>query len=65
MPTYQYLKTIDEQVDWMICFTDMGICDYPKKDEDIPEYPVLWAATGPNNAPFGQYIPIFDAMEHA
>lgn len=65
MPTFEYLKTIDEEVNWMICFTDMGICDYPKKDADIPSYPVLWAATGPNNAPFGQYIPIFDAMEHA
>lgn len=60
-PSFEYLKTIDEQVDWMICFTDMGICDYPSASE-APDYPVLWCATGPDNAPFGTYLPIKDAM---
>lgn len=61
-PTFNYLNEIDEQVNWMICFTDMGICDYPKA-KDAPPFPVLWAATGPDNAPFGTYIPVRDAME--
>lgn len=54
-PTFNYIKTIDDQVDWMICFTDMGICDWPTADQ-APAYPVLWAATGPDSAPFGQYV---------
>lgn len=61
-PVFKHLETLDEPVDWMICFTDMGICDYPKA-EKAPAYPVLWAATGPDNAPFGTYIPVKDAME--
>jgi predicted metal-dependent peptidase len=60
-PVFKYLHEIDDHVDWMICFTDMGICDYPNPDQ-APAYPVLWAATGPDNAPFGQYIPVKDAM---
>lgn len=55
------IKGVDgpDQVDWMICFTDMGISDYPKI---APDFPVLWAATGPDNAPFGTYIPVKDAL---
>lgn len=61
-PVFRHLDKLDEPVDWMICFTDMRICDYPAA-KDAPSYPVLWAATGPNNAPFGTYIPVKDAME--
>ena len=61
-PTFKYLEEIEDDISWMICFTDMGIGDYPKA-EDAPAYPVLWAATGPDNAPFGTYIAIRDAMD--
>ena len=61
-PIFRRVEQIDEQINWMICFTDMGICDYPRK-EDAPGFPVLWAATGPMNAPFGQYIPLRNAMD--
>lgn len=61
-PVFKHLREIDDEIDWMICFTDMGINDYPTVDK-APEYPVLWAATGPDNAPFGTYIPVKDAMD--
>jgi len=61
-PSFEKVKEFDETIDWMICFTDMGICDFPSA-EQAPEFPVLWAATGPDNAPFGTYIPIRDAMQ--
>lgn len=60
-PTFKWIDDCDEHVDWMICFTDMGICDYPSK-KDAPDIPVLWCATGPDNAPFGTYIPLKDAI---
>lgn len=60
-PSFDKAKTFDEEINWMICFTDMGIGDYPAA-KDAPDYPVLWAATGPMNAPFGTYIPIRDAI---
>lgn len=60
-PSFKYADEIGEPVDWMICFTDMGIGDYPQP-KDAPYFPVLWAATGPDNAPFGTYIPIKDAI---
>lgn len=62
-PTFQWANQCDDQIDWMICFTDMGICDYPAK-KDAPSFPVLWCATGPDNAPFGTYIPLKDAMQN-
>lgn len=58
-PTFKKVSELEEPIDWMICFTDMGIGDYPK---DAPDYPVLWAATGPDNAPFGTYVPVKDAI---
>lgn len=61
-PSFKKAMEIDEQVDWMICFTDMGINDYPSLAES-PDFPVLWAATGPNNAPFGTYLPIKSSVE--
>lgn len=61
-PVFKHLDELDDQIDWMICFTDCGICDYPAP-QDAPEFPVLWAATGPDNTPFGTYIPIRDAMD--
>lgn len=61
-PVFKKLEELDDQIDWMICFTDMGIADYPPASM-APDFPVLWAATGPNNAPFGTYIPIKDAMD--
>ena len=48
----------------MICFTDMGIVDYPTAGE-APDFPILWAATGPDNAPFGTYLPLKNAIEAA
>lgn len=62
-PSFNWAEQCDEQIDWMICFTDMGIFDYPPK-ERAPSYPVLWCATGPDNAPFGTYIPLKDAMQN-
>lgn len=54
-PSFDKVKTLDEPVDWMICFTDMGICDFPSKEE-APNFPVLWCATGDDIAPFGTYL---------
>lgn len=69
-PSFQYaagkkvgsFPVLDEPIDWMVCFTDMGIVDYPSKNE-APDFPVLWCATGPDNAPFGTYLAIKDAMD--
>jgi predicted metal-dependent peptidase len=58
-PSFKAAQQLDEEVDWMICFTDCGIVDYPK---EAPGFPVLWAATGPNNTPFGTYLPLRDAV---
>lgn len=58
-PSFDYAANMDEPIDWMICFTDMGIGDYP---HDAPSFPVLWCATGPDNAPFGTYIDVKDAI---
>jgi len=58
-PSFKWAEQCDDVIDWMICFTDMGIGDYPKIS---PSFPVLWAATGPDNAPFGTYIPLKDAI---
>jgi predicted metal-dependent peptidase len=53
-PSFDYIaKNIDDEINWMINFTDCGISDYPKV---APDFPVLWAATGPDNTPFGTYI---------
>lgn len=60
-PSFKKAETFDEQIDWMICFTDMGINDYPSA-KDAPAYPVLWAATGPDNAPFGTYLSLRDPI---
>lgn len=61
-PSFEYaLNKIDEQIDWMICFTDMGIGDFPTAAE-APDFPVLWCATGPDIAPFGTYLPLKDAI---
>lgn len=61
MPTFKQLDNFDEQIDWLICFTDMGIGDYPT-GADIPDIPVLWCATGPKNVEFGTYIDLRRAM---
>jgi predicted metal-dependent peptidase len=60
-PSFVETETLDEQIDWMICFTDCGINDYPTAAE-APDYPVLWAATGPDNTPFGTYISLRDPI---
>jgi predicted metal-dependent peptidase len=56
-PSFKQAEKFDEQIDWMICFTDMEIGDWPKQ---APDFPVLWAATGGDNAPFGTYINLRD-----
>lgn len=56
-PVFDLVETLDDPIDWMVCLTDCGIADYPKT---APDYPVLWAATGPDNTPFGTYIKIKD-----
>lgn len=61
-PVFDLVANMDEQVDWMICFTDMGICDWPQAHE-APDFPVLWAATGPDQAKFGTYLPLRPALE--
>jgi predicted metal-dependent peptidase len=63
-PSFKAAAKIDEKVDWMICFTDMGINDFPSASE-APDFPVLWAATGPDIAPFGTYLPLRDALSAA
>lgn len=66
MPSFNYVNGLDkrhpleDEVNWMICFTDMEIGDWPR---DAPGgIPVLWCATGPNNAPFGTYLDLREAM---
>ena len=59
-PSFKFAREYEDPIDWMICFTDMEIGDYPK---EAPSFPVLWAATGHMTAPFGQYIPLKDAMD--
>lgn len=54
-PSFDYAEKLDEPIDWMICFTDMGIGDWPSYP---PNFPVLWCATGPDVAPFGTYIDV-------
>jgi predicted metal-dependent peptidase len=60
-PSFEKVNTFDEQIDWMICFTDMGINDFPSVKE-APDFPVLWAATGPDIAPFGTYLSLRDPI---
>jgi predicted metal-dependent peptidase len=63
MPSFNFVngklkfhgETMDDPVDWMICFTDMEIGDWPA-GKDIPDFPVLWCATGDDRAGFGTYI---------
>lgn len=59
-PSFKAALGLEDEVDWMICFTDMGIGDYPPAPG--PHFPVLWCATGPDNAPFGTYLPLKDPM---
>lgn len=60
-PVFKFAEKLDEQIDWMVCFTDMGICDFPNV---APEFPVLWAATGEyGNPSFGQILKLRDAMD--
>jgi predicted metal-dependent peptidase len=62
-PVFDWINNeIDEQIDWMICFTDCQINDYPKPSE-APDFPVLWASTGKDNTPFGTYLPMKSALE--
>lgn len=63
-PTFQKIKELDDEINWMICFTDMEISDFPTAAE-APDLPVLWAATGKDCAPFGTYVPLKDALEVA
>jgi predicted metal-dependent peptidase len=60
-PSFEEVKKLDEEVNWMICFTDMEIADYPSA-KDAPDFPVLWAATGEDNAPFGTYLSLRDPI---
>lgn len=53
-PVFKKVESMDEQIDWMICFTDMEINDFPKEE---PDFPVLWCSTGnAKRAPFGTLI---------
>lgn len=54
-PTFNYIEKMDEAPDWVICFSDMEIGDYPSV---APAMPVLWCATGKMTAPFGTYIDV-------
>jgi predicted metal-dependent peptidase len=61
-PVFKHVtEKIDEEINWMVCFTDMEINDFPL---NAPDYPVLWAATGNGQGhKFGTYLPIKDALE--
>mgnify|MGYP003624652022 FL=1 len=52
-PVFDYIKDNDVEVDSLIYFTDMGIHDFPKEEQ---QYPVLWVSTdmNSNDAPIGQ-----------
>ena len=65
-PVFDYVgREIDEEVQWMICFTDMEVPDFPPLSEE-PDFPVLWAATGSKRGhKFGTYLPIRPALEMA
>lgn len=55
-PSFKFAAEMDETPDWMICFTDMGIGDWPSVE---PDFPVLWCATGDyGTPPFGTVIKI-------
>ena len=60
-PSFKKIHEFDEEINWMICFTDMEILDYPSL-KDAPDFPVLWAATGPDKAPFGTYLSLLDPI---
>mgnify|MGYP000851105342 CR=1 FL=1 len=63
-PTFQKLRDLDVEPDWMIIFSDMEIGDWPKK-ELWPACPILLLSTGRRDtspAGLGTYIPVRDAM---
>ena len=51
-PLFDHIEENNLNVDNMVVFTDMGICDYPS----TPEYPVLWVSSWDQGAaaPFGE-----------
>jgi predicted metal-dependent peptidase len=63
-PVFRKVEKMDEQIDWMICFTDFAINDFPPA-KDAPDYPVLWACTGPDRgeAKFGTYLALKHPLE--
>lgn len=63
-PVFRHIDRLDEEVDWMIVFSDMEIGDWPAA-KDWPNYPVLLCATGRDSSPKGAgatYLPLKDAM---
>lgn len=64
-PSFTYAANMDEPVDWMIMFTDMGIVDWPPAGK-WPDFPVLVCATGGDNLPKGAgatYLELREAMD--
>jgi predicted metal-dependent peptidase len=59
-PSINFINNLDEQPDWVISFSDMGIFDMP--DEE-PDYPWLWCSTGTDNHKWGQMVMLRDPME--
>jgi predicted metal-dependent peptidase len=63
-PTFDWVSKCDEEIDWMIIFSDMEICDWPKT-KDWPGFPTLLCGTGPDTSPKGcnaTYVDLRDAM---
>ncbi len=54
-PVFNYIEQHNLNVDNMICFTDMGIFDYPDR---APDYPILWVSSYSRGkpAPFGETV---------
>lgn len=59
-PVFKHIQSLEEEINWMVAFSDMYIGDFPKNP---PDFPVFWCATGPTKPPFGDYIPIRENMQ--
>jgi predicted metal-dependent peptidase len=63
-PVFRKLEDIDDEINWMIVFSDMEIGDWPTP-ANWPDYPVLLCGTGRDTSPKGcgaTYIPLKPAI---
>lgn len=61
-PIFDYIEEkIDQPIDWLICFSDMEIWDFP--DRAPEDYDVLWCSTGREDKPFGTLVMLRDPLD--